>query len=204
MATIDWTPVEEAEAEKTLAGYKVALIEATKILEQRLREERVPGRTGSERLAAAHLHLTKPAAAEKAHSYVMNLRHGHTGGLTMERAKIYLQSLRQAVADLNDLSQARDSFIAQLKLYVGLLRGRQRWLVRLLFGLAGFLVLVLFLADTTPGQVLVTGIVTGVHLFFSAILLLLLVIALSVLAVLGTAIYLDRQGRGRIKEEDEE
>lgn len=204
MATIDWTPVEEGEAEKTIAGYKVALLEAAKIFEQRMADERIPGKTAADRLASVQLHLTRPADVTKAYSYVTRLREGHTGALTKERAKAYIQSFRQAVADLNDLSQARDSFPAQVRLYLGLLRGKQKWLVRALLGLGGFILIVLFLADTTPGQVLVTGTVAFVHLFFSWIIALLIAIALIVLVVLGTAVYLDRKSGGKVTIEEDD
>lgn len=201
---IDWTPVEEAEKENTVSGYKLALLESAKILEERLGDERVPGRTFAERVGAAQLHFTRPADVTKAMAYVEGLRHGVTGGLTKERAKVYLQSLRQAVADLNDLAQSRDSFPAQVKLYLGLLKGKQRWLLRGLVGLGIFFFGVLILADTTPGQLLVTGIVALVHLFFGLIVAILIALGVMVAVILGTAVYLGRQRGGRVRGEDEE
>lgn len=204
MAAIDWTPVEEAEKEKTLSGYKVALLESAKILEQRMQEERVPGRTDAERFAAAKPHFTRPKQIETAYDYSVALRSGQTGGLTAERAKDYLQYFRQAVADLNDLAQSRDSLKAQALLYLGLLKGRQRWVLNALIGLGGFFVLVLVLADTAPGQLLVLGVVGLVHGFFNLIIGLLVFLALLLMAVLGTAIYLDRRGRGTVRGEHDE
>lgn len=203
MATIDWTPVEEAESEGTVSGSKIALLEAAKLFEQRMEDERIPGRTPADHLEAVKLHLTRPADVTKAYSYVQRLRRGTTGALTTERAKSYIQSFRQAVADLNDLSQSRDSFGAQFKMALGVLRGKQGWLVRGLAGLGTFFILVLFLADTTPGQVLVTGMVGFVHLFFSWIIGVLVGIALLVFVVVGTALYLDRRG-GRVRGEDDD
>lgn len=203
MATIDWTPVEEAEAENTVSGYKLALLEAAKLFEQRMADEKIPGKTPAEHLESVKLHLTRPADVTRAYSYVQRLRNGTTGALTKERAKSYIQSFRQAVADLNDLTQSRDSFAAQFKLTLGALRGKQAWLIRALVGLGVFFVLVLFLADTAPGQVLVTGVVGFVHLFFSWIIGLLVGIALLVFVVIGTALYLDRRG-GKVRGEDEE
>jgi predicted outer membrane lipoprotein len=107
------------------------------------------------------------------------------------------------VADLNDLTQSRDSAVAQVKLYLGLLRGKQVWLVRALIGLGASFVIVLILADTVPGQVLVTGVVAFVHLFFSWIIGLLIAIAVLVVVVIATAIYLDRKG-GRVRIEEDE
>ncbi|MDP9212036.1 MAG: hypothetical protein M3N59_02055 [bacterium] len=202
MATIDWTSVEEAEKENTVTGYKLALLEAAKLFEDRMEDEHIPGKTPAERLEAVKLHLTRPADVTKAYAYAHRLRHGTTGALTKERAKGYLQSFRQAVADLNDLTRQRDSFGAQVKLYWGLVRARQRWLLRGLVGLGGFFLLVLFLADTAPGQALVEGTVALVHGFFSWIAALLIGLALVVLAVLGTAVYLDRRG-GAVRGEDE-
>lgn len=204
MATIDWTPVEEAEAEHTVSGYKIALLEAAKLFEQRMADERIPGKNPADHLAAVQLHLTRPGDVTKAYSYVTRLRDGHTGVLTKERAKSYIQSFRQAVADLNDLSQARDSFPAQVRLHLGLLRGKQVWLVRTLLGVGGFFLLIVFLADTAVGQVIVTGLVAFVHLFFSWIIALLIAIALVVLVVLGTAVYLDRKSGGKVRIEEDE
>lgn len=203
MATIDWTPVEEAEAEGSLPSYKLALLEAAKLFESRMADERIPGRTPAEQLASVRSHLTRPGDVTKAYSYVQRLRHGSTGALTKDRAKTYIQSFRQAMADLNDLTRSRDSFRAQLLLYLGLLKGRQQWLIRGGIGLGVFFVLVVFFADTTPGRVLVTGTVAFVHLFFSWILGLLLAIGLAIFIVIGTAVYLDRRG-GRVRGEDEE
>ena len=205
MATIDWTPIEEAESENTISGYKVALLEAAKIFEERMAEERIPGKTPGEKLEAVQFHLTRSADVVKAYSYVQRLRSGSTGALTKERAKAYIQSFRQAVADLNDLSQSRDSLPAQAKMYLGLLKGKQVWLVRALIGIGGFFLIVLFLADTPPGQALVSGSVAFVHLFFSWIIALLIAIALIVLVVLGTAVYLNRKtGGGKVRIEEDE
>ncbi len=203
MATIDWTPVEEAEAERTVSGYKVALLEAAKLFEQRMADEHIPGQTPADHLAAVRLHLTRPADVTRAYSYVQRLRSGSTGALTKDRAKSYVQAFRQAVADLNDLSQRRDSFMAQVKLYLGFLQGKQGWLIRALIGLGTFFLLVLFLADTTSGQVLVTAVVAFVNFFFTWIIGVLVGIALLVLVVVGTAVYLDRRG-GKVRGEDEE
>ena len=203
MASIDWTPVEEAEQEKTLAGYRLALLESAKIMEQRLVEERVPGSSAADRFTAAKLHFTRPKQIEQAYAYAESLRAGQTGSLTVERAKEYLQYFRQAVADLNDLAQSRDSLGAKLKLYLGLLKGRQRWLLNILIGVGGFFIGVLILADTPPGQLLVLGVVGVVHLFFKLIIGLLVFIALLLLAALGTAIYLDKRGRGVVRTEAE-
>lgn len=203
MATIDWTPVEEAEAENTVSGYKIALLEAAKLFEQRMADEKIPGRTPADRLEAVKLHLTRPADVTRAYSYVTRLRGGTTGALTKERAKAYIQSFRQAVADLNDLTQQRDSFVAQFKLALGTLKSKQFWLIRALIGLGVFFALVLFLADTAPGQALVAVTVGFVHLFFSWIVGLLIGIALLVVVVVGTALYLDRRG-GTVRGEDEE
>lgn len=203
MATIDWTAVEEAEKENSLSGYKVALLEAAKLLESRLQEEHVPGADTAERLAAGKLHFTRPADLNKAYGYIEGLRTGNTGGLTIDRAKTYLQSFRQGVADLNDLSQSRSSKVAQLKLYYGLIRGKQRWLINTLIGIAVFLVVVLLLANTTLGQLLVVGVVAFVNAFFKWVIVLIVGLGLVALAVVGTAIYLDRRG-GRVTTEDDE
>lgn len=204
MSTIDWTAVEDAEQEKSVSGYKVALLEAAKLLDERLRAERVPGRTFAERTQAAHYHFTQPEKLNRAATYVEGLRSGVTGGLTADRAKTYLQSFRQGVADMNDLSQSRDSFAAQARLYLGLLKGRQRWLVRGLVGLGGFLILVLLLADTGIGRGLVSGIVDLVHGFFGLLVALLVAIGAVLIVVLGSAVYLDKHRRGRVRGEDEE
>ncbi len=203
MSTIDWTSVEEAEAEGTPAAQRLALLEAAKIFEQRMREEHIPGKTTEEKFAAVQFHLTRPVDAERAHKYIARLRFGATGALTKERASQYLQAFRQAVADLNDLGQSRDSFIGQMKVYFGLVKGKQAWLIRILIGLGAFFLLVLFLADTTPGQVLVTSLVGFVHIFFNWIIGLLIAIALLVFVVVGTALYLDRRG-GKVTVEDDE
>ena len=127
-----------------------------------------------------------------------------TGGLAPERAKKYLQSFRQAVADMNDLSQSRDSFGAQARLYLGMLKGKQRWLVRGLVGLGGFLVIILVLADTGPGQGLVEGVVSLVHELLGLFIALLIAIGAILVAVLGSAVYLDKHRGGRIKTEEED
>lgn len=204
MSTIDWTAVEEAEAEQTPSGYKLALLEAAKLLDERLRAERVPGKTFAERTQAAHFHFTKPDQLNRAAVYVEGLRNGVTGGLAPERAKTYLQSFRQAVADMNDLSQARDSLGAQLRLYLGMLKGKQRWLVRGLAGLGGFLLIVLLLADTGVGRGVVEGIVSLVHELLGLFIGLLIAIGAILAAVLGSAVYLDHHRGGRIRDEDED
>ncbi|HEY8108521.1 MAG TPA: hypothetical protein VIF43_00715 [Patescibacteria group bacterium] len=202
MATIDWTSVEEAEKENTASSYKLALLEAAKLFEGRMSDERIPGRTPAERLEAVKLHLTRPADVTKAYAFVERLRHGSTGALTKARAKDYVQAFRQGVADLNDLTRQRDSFGAQAKLYWGLVRARQRWLIRALVGLGGFFLLVLFLDGTGIGRGIVDGIVSLVHGFFSWIAVLLAALAAVLLAVIGTAVYLDRRG-GTVRGEDE-
>jgi hypothetical protein len=203
MATIDWTSVEEAEKENTPSSYKLALLEAAKLFEGRMSDERIPGKTSAERLEAVKLHLTRPGDVTKAYAFVERLRFGSTGALTKARAKEYVQAFRQGVADLNDLTRRRDSFGAQAKLYWGLVRSRQRWLVRALIGLGGFFLLVLFLDGTGFGRAIVGGVVDVVHGFFSWIAVLLVALAAVLLAVIGTAVYLDRRG-GTVRGEDDE
>ncbi len=203
MAHIDWTPVEEATKENTVVGYQVGLLEAVKILDQRLKEEKLPGRTTEERLDAAELHFTRPKQVRQAIAYVTALRTGTTNALTVEGAKKHLQALRQAVADLNDLSQSRANPIAQAKMYLGLLKGKQRWLVRGLVGIGAFFLTVLILADTAPGQLLVALVVTIVNTFFSWIITLLILLAILVLVILGTAVYLDRRKGGTVTTDDD-
>ena len=205
-APIDWTPVEDAEKQGGVPSLQIALVEAAKILEHRLAEEKVPGATAAERVEAAGLHLTRPNDVKAAHQYVEALRHGQTPGLTEERAKRHLQSFRQAVADVNELTRSRDSIAAQAKLYLGLLKGKQRWVLRAGMGLGVFLLSVVFLADTGWGNLLVLGVVDIVHFFFGWLVGLLIFFAVLIAVILGTAIYLDRQGSrgGRIKDESDE
>lgn len=202
-ATIDWTPVDEAMGENTAAGYQLAVLEAGKILEQRLAAERVPGATLTERLENARFHLTDAEAVLSAAAYVEKVRFGDSPALKKPGTEKLIHIVRQAVTDIGEYGQEHDKPLVRAKTYVGILKGKQSWLVNGLLGVAGFFVLVLFLANSSPGQALTSGIVSIVNGFFSWIVTLLIIIAVIILVVLGTAIFLDRKSRGSVTVEDD-
>ncbi len=205
MTTIDWTPVEEASAEKTASGYQVAVLESAKILEQRLRQEHLGGPSLLEQVTAARLFFTRPDDVTEAAQYVEDLRFGSSRPLTAARSAKLQQTIRQAVADINELSRQRDSWQAKAKLYLGQIRARRSWFGSALAVAAGVLLVIWLLANTTPGSVLVTVVVTVVNTVFAWVFGLLIVAAIILGAVLGTAVYLDRsRGGGRIKTEADE
>lgn len=201
--TIDWSPVDEALAEKSSSGVKLAMLEAGKILDERLDDVKIPGRTLREKVGSATLHLTNVKDVAKAADYLSGLRSGTTGALNRPQAERHIQSIRQAVTDLNELSAERQSPLAQAKLYAGALKGKQRWLKQALAGVGVVFLIILFLADTGWGRSLVGGVVGGVNTFFSWIITVLILIGLLILVVLGTAIYLDRRSGGRVSSDDE-
>lgn len=204
MSTIDWTAVEEAEAKGTEESFKVALLEADKLFRGRLNEERIPGHAPAEQIAAAELHFTRPKDIKVAAEYVAQLREGDTPSLGSDRAKHYLQAYRQAMADITEYGHSRSELQTRFKTAIGMLKGRQATVLRVVAGIGIFCLVVVFLADTDLGQKLTQGLVDAVHAVLRLVLIALGIVLVITGAVVVSAVILGRGPKGRIVEEHDE
>ncbi len=191
--TVDWTPVDEALAEGTASGAKLAVLEAGKILESSLANAKLPGDTPAAKLGKARGMLARPAEVTQLQQALEKLHRGDSPALSPEQAKHHVQTVRQTLADLSSIPSADRSPATRIKLLAGMFRGRRQLGLQVLGAATVAFVLILFLADTPPGQAIVTGVVGIVHFFFRWLLGLVILLAVLAAAVAATALYLDRR-----------
>lgn len=200
---IDWTPVDEALAEGTGSGAKLAVLEAGKILTQALAQANLPGVTPATRLKAAGSVLTNPKDVAELQTVLERLNRGSSPQLNAEQAKRHVQTVRQTMADLSNLEPADRSRVTRLRLLLGAARGQRQLVLQVLGGVVAAFILILFLADTEFGQAIVAGIVGLVHFFFRWLIGLVILLVVLAAAVAATALYLDRrQAEPKIKQDD--
>lgn len=203
MSTIDWTPVEQAMETDSIDSLKLAILESYKIVANRLRQERVPGQTTQQQLQTLELSLTRPKDALSAATYAEALLQGDTPALTKDRAKHHIQALRQVVADIADFAHDRNLLKSRFRLAVGRVKTSQRRAFKVALILGAFCLLVVFLADTTPGQSIVSAVVDAVHAIFRLVLLLAVIVLIGAAAVIGTAVLFGRSRGGKIVDEEQ-
>lgn len=203
MSAIDWTPVEQAQKTGTLDSLKLAILESYKIVAKRLREEHIPGHTTRQQLETLELSLTRPKEALSALSYAEALLKEDTPALTKDRAERHIQSLRQVVADIADYAHDRNLLTSRFRLALGRVKSSQRIALKLASGVGAFCLFILFLADTSAGQGMVSTTVDLVHAVSRLVLIMAVVVLIGAAAVIGTAVLFGRSRGGRIVDEEQ-
>ncbi len=201
---INWGIVQEALDEGTISGYKMAVIEAGKILEDLLKQKGYPGRTIKDRVLNARDYFHNLEGLLKANEIRQKLVDKVEYQLTSIQVEDAITAYRQAVVDLTSDEKASLSLFKKtrlsLKYYIP---SRKKALTLILGGFFLFLLLVLILADTSFGRDFIQGVVGMTHFIFSWIMIIVLMVVGMGVIVIGSLFYFERRNTTRIVDEDD-
>lgn len=195
-----WEKVDKFLDEKTLGGLIVALLEADKILAAILKKQGYPGKSTDDRIKGAKErfnNLNGLLEARKVRKKMLETGEYNINSLDIEDA---IAAYRQSIIDVESESKSRlgsfERFIILLDYYLP-----SKWkTVRLvLLYLFIFFALVLFLADTSVGHLVVSAVVSVTHIIFSWVLAIILLIAAILIVIIASLIYFERRKRKSIK-----
>lgn len=194
-----WQIVQDCLAEKTASGYKMAMIEAEKILDKALTGAGYPGKNTEEKITSASAHFSNLKTLKKArekHKTILKELSYNLSSIDVEEA---LKAYHQAVLDIEGNPEAKLNFIQKIFAFISYyIPSKKRLVKRVILGTTGFFLGVIFLADTKMGQSLTKSIVSFSHFMFSWVLGIFLTISAVVTIVTLTILYFEKR-----KKEDE-
>lgn len=195
---INWSNVQKALKERTFSGYKIAVIETNKILDNLLKSKKYPGKTPRQRLKNAWPVFSEPDKLIYSRKMYSKILFENNFDLSSKDTREIISIYWQAMTDLLDLKQTRITKIEKIKLFVKRhFPSPSKTTKKALIGSLIFLLLVLFLVDTSIGQGLTKLIIIIVHFIaFKIIPFLLLFAAIS--GIIIGLIYLIKKRKKRL------
>lgn len=190
----EWQRVASFLEERTLSGFIAAFIEAHKILDFYLKRKGYPGDNFDQRFNFAKEKLSNPDKffwAKKLFDDLVSKPKFNTTTLDLEDA---ILAYKQALIDILGEDKKALSFSEKMLLLYHFYAPRKiPQIKRLGIYFLVFLFLVLFLADTEPGNLIVRGIVDFAHFVFSYLLAILLFLGGLVILVFLIVFYLEKR-----------
>lgn len=198
-----WNIVEECLKEKTASGYKMAMIEAEKILQDAIKKAGYPGKTNDERIATSSKNFSNIRKLKKAreiHKTVLNELDYSLNSLEVEESA---KSYHQALADIEGNPDAQLGLIQRISALVSYyIPSKKNLFLKILISVVSILLFIVFLADTKPGQELAKSIVNIAHFAFSWVLTTTLLIGAVVIIITITILYFENKRKGSPQEYD--
>jgi hypothetical protein len=183
-----WGDVEDAAAEGTISGYKMALVEAEKVLVRALDEAGYTGATTEDKLGKASAVLSEMHGLQRARQHFRDIMHSKSYNLTSMQVDESLHYYRLAVQDVERAKRLPgwlNRYLRHVSFYVV---PKIAWSVRrAIVALVLASLVILLLADTSVGRGIVEAVVSSVEFFYRWILFLLLVVGGAAL-VIGFAV----------------
>ncbi len=201
---INWSIVKEALEEGTISGYKIAVIEAGKILEKLLEQKGYPGRTTRERILNARDYFHNLEGLLRAEKIRQNLVNNLEYQLTSLQVEDAINAYHQAVIDLNSNEKANLNLFQKAKLSLKYyLPSKKKFLTVVLGSIFLFLLMVLILADTSIGRSFIQGVVGITHFIFSWIMIIILIIVGMGIIIIASLFYFEKRNANRTRIDDE-
>ncbi|MFC1686693.1 hypothetical protein ACFLZS_02075 [Patescibacteria group bacterium] len=202
---INWSIVKEALDEGTVSGYKMAVIEAGKILDNILKQKGYPGKDTKDRILNARDNFHNLEGLLNAHKLRKNLTSNLEYQLTSIQVEDAVNAYHQAVIDLTSSEKAKLGIFQKTRMTLRYyLPGKKRLIGFVLSGFFLFLLIVLILADTQFGRDFIQGVVGVTHFIFSWIMIMVLVVIGMGIIVIASLFYFERRNATKIVDEDEE
>ncbi|NIM47109.1 MAG: hypothetical protein GTN40_03055 [Candidatus Aenigmarchaeota archaeon] len=188
-----WAEVEGALKERTPAGYKMAVIEANKLLDMTLKEKGYPGRDFDDRLLNARETFSNFDSLKQAVGKAKQILNTFDYNLTSVEVEDIINCYKQALMDLTE-GFGSISFTKRASLFFkyyvpAKIKSVKFWII-LFFS---FLLLVKFLADTSWGQQITQFVVSIVRFIFSWFLVFVLFIVGITIVVFATFLYFEKR-----------
>lgn len=192
---INWQIIEDCMAEKTASGYKLALIEADKLLDKALRDAGYPGKNIEERITQAKNNFsnlkTLKKAREKRNLVLRELSYNLNSIDVEEAVKFY----HQALLDIEGNPEAKLSLMGRIWALINYyIPSKKKLFFKTLLYFVSVLLIVVFLADTKTGRNISQSIVNLSHFIFGWVLMVsVLVIAVITIITLSILYFEKRQ-----------
>ena len=194
---LNWQSVENNLEEGTSSGYKVAILETAKLLNQVLIEKNFPGRDLEERLNSARNIFTDEEKIEQVYQMRQKIIEQPYFDLSSQETKETIANFYQMIVDVME-SQPRT--LDKLNIFKNInLKFKNVSLFgkgiikKSLIGIFLFFLIVLILADTGPGQTLTNFLVDVAHFIFYKLLIISAIAAAIIIAIIGTLSYLENR-----------
>jgi hypothetical protein len=198
-----WNIVEECLAEKTASGYKMAMIEAEKILQDAIKKAGYPGKTNDERIATSSKNFSNIRKLKKAREISKTVLSELNYSLNSIEVEEAAKSYHQAVTDIEENPDAQLGLIQRFSALINYyIPSKKNLFLKSLILIISILLFIVFLADTKPGQNLAKSIVSLAHFAFSWVLTTALLVGAVVVIVTITILYFENKRKGRPQEYD--
>ncbi|OIP23824.1 hypothetical protein AUK11_04615 [bacterium CG2_30_37_16] len=178
-----WEQVEACLKEQKSSAYKLAIIEADKILNNLITLKGVPGESTSDKVMKIKEKFSDLTGLVKAFQTKDKILNHLTYNVSSEEADAALNALQTAINDL-DKEGSRVSFSQKVRLFFEFYMPKKlRKLEHLALAFIGFLAFILFLADTGWGQS-VSSFFLNIARFFYYVIVKYVLIAGVVLGII--------------------
>ncbi len=200
---LNWQSVENNLEEGTSSGYKVAILETAKLLNQVLAEKNFPGRDLEERLNSARNIFTDEEKIEQVYQMRQKIIEQPYFDISSQETKETIANFYQMIVDVME-SQPRT--LDKLNIFKNInLKFKnvsifgKGIIKKSLIGIFLFFLIVLILADTGPGQTLTNFLVDVAHFIFYKLLIISAIAAAIIIAIIGTLSYLENRHKNEIE-----
>ncbi len=201
---INWSIVKESLEEGTISGYKIAVIEAGKILENLLRQKGYPGKTIHDRILNARDYFHNLEGLLRAEKIRQNLVNNLEYQLTSIQVEDAINAYHQAVIDLTGNEKASLNPLQKMKLSLKYyIPSKKKFFALVLGGIFIFLLAVLILADTGFGRSFIQGVVGMTHFIFSWIMIIILIVVGMGIIVVASLFYFEKRNTSRTRIDEE-
>lgn len=195
-----WGDVEEAAAEGTISGYKMALVEAEKVLVRALDDAGYTGLNTDDKLGQASGVLSEMHGLQRARQHFRDIVHSKSYSLTSMQVDEALHYYRLGVQDV-ERGKKLPGWLGRWGRHLSFyLVPKVAWsLRRVIVALVFVSLLILLLADTSFGRALVGAVVGSVEFFYRWILFLILVVGGAALVIGFGVLYWTRRRRYEVE-----
>jgi hypothetical protein len=194
-----WEKVDKYLEEKSLAGLIVALLEADKLLNSALKKQGYPGKTIDDCIKSAKAkfnNLNGLLEARRIRKRLLGTKEYNINSLDLEDS---IAAYRQSLLDLQSEAKSRLGYFERLIILADYyLPSKWKAIRKVLIYLALFFVVVLFLANTWPGQRIVLYVVSITHIVFSWVLAIISLILGILIVIIASLLYFERRKRRSI------
>lgn len=199
---INWQIVDDCLAEKTASGYKMALIEADKLLDKALKDAGYPGKNIEERINSAKSNFTNlkglKSAREKRNLVLKDLTYNLNSIEVEEAIKFYHQALLDIEGNPEAKLNLYERILAQIRYYIP---SKKKFFWKIFLYFFSVLLIIIFLSDTKTGQRITQKIVNLSHFIFGWVLMVIILTVAVLTIIILSILYFEKRRKENEKQE---
>lgn len=205
-----WRPVQNALKSKSNYSLQIAIIKADNIFLRLLKDKHIKAEDSEKAFAQIRGFLSAPEQLKAVVKLYQNIVRGQEVSLDYGQTKKYITAYYQALLDVKDENSLKFTVVNKgVKEFARILKLLVKKIQYFVIGFFGFLILVVFLSETKPGQALVQGVVNLAKLLLFSFLPALFIAVAVIILVVGSIVYYTKrnkplEGEFIIEEEDED